>query len=362
MGLCDEQEKQKCFHIVDAIITKNIIGMDVVGMKQLALFTEVPPILTFKEIETAIKVWVCNKSSNEIENFITEHAAKIDSTYDLVFVILFEKLVVYYEKQLLQARSALIDTKYKTYVSQAENVCNLLYVLSFDLKGFTSKSPQLNIEHFLLILEITKVSIYINSTPEYQNLRKLERSFLEKVTTETTLDSVLILKAISPWKIYEEDTSLYSQLKKSLSYIIEAKASEELLKSLKTKDLSENPEILVYLILRHQSALWKSSELRQNILNLALDSDTSFLIQQNLLKLFELFAEELGEKSFQVTKISDNMVFCLELLHDIYVIDELWKGALATPLNSPVISYYEKHRKVIQQYINVKLAVPDTWS
>ena len=361
----DENAKTDFSKIVDEIIIR--IGWQsskIQSFCKLAYLSEEPPLWTFKEVEVVLSKWIGTKQIDLIKDFITNHSQKIESSYKLVFIALFEKLVDWWSYLLEQAANALIEPKRISFNEQAGHIINLLEALALDLNGFISDAPILNENQFFYVMKVANEWIHFNNTSDYRQQRAKEHDFLKKIADKTTINPVLLLKGLEPWNLSRsgEKNSLVPKLFSCLDKIIEPKAAKQVPRYLKVENiLIGNQEVFAYLMLRQEGTLWKSNELKQDILQNVRNANTLPIVQQNLLHLFKIFSKELETKCVQTSGNSEDMPFSFEFIHDLNIIEELWRGALATPINNRMISSYEKYRREIKKHIDVDLAVPDSW-
>ena len=367
-ALNDENAKTDFSRIVDEIKIRIGWKLNIQSVCELAYLSEEPPFLTFKEVEVFLSKWIYTKQIDLIQDFIKNHSQKIESSYELVFIALFEKLVDWWSYLLEQAANALTEQKRISFNEQAGHIINLLEALGLDLNGLISDAPILNENQFFYVMKVANKWIHFNNTSDYREQRAKEHNFLKKIASETTIDPVLLLKGLEPWNISRagvfnsEKNSLVQKLFSCLDKIIEPKAAKQVPRYLNVENiLRVNQEVFAYLMLRQESTLWKSNELKQDILQIVRNANTLPIVQQNLLHLFNIFPKELETKCVQTSGNSEYISFSLEFIHDLNIIEELWRGALATPINNRMISSYEKPRQEIKKYIDVELAVPDSW-
>ncbi len=359
----NETDKVRFLSICQAIRDRGYLFKGKYRLSRLITLSDIPPILTFKEIENLLDS-LENIQSNLLEKELVERLKAYGGFNTKTAAALVENIIDIRQNLLNNSVDLEIESELKKGLRSVTFLTDILRVISIELGGFSNNI--LSIDSCLVIFKHFSSWAHFETFEYYKSLRKKERDLLKEIVQSMPKDlqfEIIGSRELDSEFRFDKKSDEFEILIKEIRNIIEENVSESFLDDFANPDGIDSFWAIdmyskgKFFLFSKQSLFHADPDYRKRLKELSIKANEDIEIQRNFLTYFRMLCHGGYSHSGSFPREE-----CQALLNDHDLLELVWSASVAQSLNPRAAGgLYRNRENLIKQGIPEEILKTPKW-
>jgi len=358
-----ESDKERFLSICQAIRDRGYLVKGKYRLSRLMTLSDIPPVLTFKEIENLLDSLKDVEKSLLKEELIDQLGA-YGGFNNKTGTALVEGIIDIRQNLLSYSVDLEIEEELKSGLQPVGLLTDVLRAISVELGGFSNCI--LAIDSWLTIFKHCASWAHFETFDYYKSLRKKERELLKDIVTE--MPKIMQFEILGSRELDTEfridhKSDEFSSLIKDIRKIIEKNASGSFIDAFEEQNGIERFWAIdmyakgKFFLFSPKSLFHTDPEYRKKLKEISSKSHENIVIQRNFLTYFRMLCHGAYGSGGSFPREE-----CRALLNEPDLLELVWSASISKPLNPRAAGgLYRDRENLIKQGIPEKILKTPKW-
>jgi hypothetical protein len=356
-------DKERFLSICQAIRDRGYLGKGKYRLSRLMTLSDIPPVLTFKEIESLLGT-LRDVEPSLLKNELVDQLEAYGGFNNKTGTALVEGIIDIRQNLLSYSVDLEIESELISGLKPVELFTDILRVVSVELGGFSNSI--LSLDSWLTIFKHFASWANFETFEYYKSLRQKERELLKDIVT--SLPIIMQFEIIGSRELdtefsFDNKSDEFNSLIKDIRKIIEKNASDSFLDAFQDPNGIESFWAIdmyskgKFFLFSKQSLFHTDPKYRKKLKEISAKSHENIVIQRNFLTYFRMlcYGGYGSGGSFPREE-------CQELLNNSDLLDLVWSASISRPLSPRGAgSLYRNRENLIKQGISEEILKTPKW-
>lgn len=361
-----EADKERFLSICQAIRDRGYLVKGKYRLSRLMTLSDIPPVLTFKEIENLLDS-LKDVEKHLLKEELVDQLRAYGGFNNKIGTALVEGIIDIRQNLLSYSVDLEIEEELKSGLQPVGFLTDVLRAISVELGGFSNCI--LTIDSWLTIFKHCASWAHFETFDYYKSLRKEERELLKDIVTDmpkTMQSEILGSRELDTEFSIDQKPDEFSSLIKDIRKIIEKNASDSFIDAFKEQNGIERFWAIdiyakgKFFLFSPKSLFHTDPEYRKKLKAISSKAHENIVIQRNFLTYFRMLCHGAYGSSGSGSFPSEE---CQALLNDRELLELVWSASISKPLNPRAAGglYRDRESLIKQGILEELLKTPKWW-
>ena len=356
-------DKERFLSICQAIRDRGYLVKGKYRLSRLMTLSDIPPVLTFKEIENLLDS-LKDVDSNLLKKELVDQLEAYGGFNNKTGTALVEGIIDIRQNLLSHSVDLEIESELISGLQPVRLLTDVLRVISIELRGFSNSI--LSIDSWLTIFNHCASWGHFETFEYYKSLRQKERELLKDIVT--SMPKIMQFEIIGSRELdtefmFDKKSDEFTKLIKEIHNIIEKNVSDSFIDAFEESNGIESFWAIdmyskgKFFLFSKQSLFHTNPEYRKKLKEISAKSNENIGIQRNFITYFRMLCHSGYGSGGSFPREE-----CKALLNDPELLELVWSASISRPLNPRAAGgLYRDRENLIKQGIPEKILKAPKW-